>query len=153
MAPAVTVDVTLTQSHSFGALKSDSFAVAKSTHATRRTAPAAAAPAGPEQQQEVAEDAVLQAPSSSSSPSLQEFDQLCNSGSAWTWSNFWVKLYRYTLLLTKQVYLIFMTLSLRTNHLMVSCCSSSSSTFWISIWICTGIPVEQQQQQRHPVER
>jgi hypothetical protein len=130
MAPAVTVDVTLTQSHSFRALKSDSFAVAKSTHASSRAAPAAAAPAGPEQQQDVAEDAVLQATSSSCSPSSQdaEFDQLCNSGSAWTWSNFWVKLYRYTLLLTKQFYLIFMTLSLRTNHLMVSSSSSSSSS-------------------------
>jgi hypothetical protein len=126
MAPAVTVDVTLTQSHSFGALKSESFAVAKQTHASRRAAAPAAEPAGPEQQQKVAEDAVLQA-TSRSSPSLQdaEFDQLCNSGYAWTWSNFWVKLYRYTLLRTKQIYLIFMTLSLRTNHLMVSHSSST----------------------------
>jgi hypothetical protein len=79
---------------------------------------AAAAPAGPEQQEEAA---VLQA-SSSSSSSLQDatFDQLCNSGSAWTWSNCLVKLYRHTFGLLKQIYLIFMTLSLRTNHLMVS---------------------------------
>jgi hypothetical protein len=123
MAPAVTVDVTLTHSGTYSGLKSDTFRLATPTHVDRRinNRAAAAAPAGPEQQQE--EAAVLQASSSSSSSSsLQDatFDQLCNSGSAWTWSNCLVKLYRHTFGLLKQIYLIFMTLSLRTNHLMVS---------------------------------
>lgn len=48
------------------------------------------------------------------------FAELCNTGSAWSWTNWLVKLYRYTLLVIKQVYLLFMTLTLPTNQLMVS---------------------------------
>lgn len=47
------------------------------------------------------------------------FEQLCNDGSRWTWDNWGVKLYRWTLMCIKQLYLIFMTLTLPTNFLMV----------------------------------
>jgi hypothetical protein len=135
MAPEVTLDVTLTQSSTYGGKKSDSFRLTTPTHIDRPKAAAAAAPAGPEQQQE--EAPLLQAAISSSSLQDAEFDQLCNSGSAWTRSNFVVKLYRHTLGLLKQIYLIFMTLSLRTNHLMVSSWSSSSSSSMTSM-VCGG---------------
>jgi hypothetical protein len=55
----------------------------------------------------------------SSDAEAAEFDQICNEGWAWTWSNLCVKIYRFTILIIKQIYLIFMTLSLPTNHLMV----------------------------------
>lgn len=70
--------------------------------------------------------------SSSSSDRLQQeqpepaaaspraFDQLCNGGWALRWDNWKVKLYRWTILCIKQVYLIFMTLSLPTNYLMLT---------------------------------
>lgn len=120
MAPAVTVDVTLNQSSSYRALKAETFRLTTPAQIDRHVnRAAAAAPAGAEEQQEAA---VLQAASSSSSLQDAGFDQLCNDGAAWTWSNFVVKLYRNTLGLLKQLYLIFMTLSLRTNHLMVSRC-------------------------------
>eukprot|EP00878_Enallax_costatus_P005382 GHUV01005651.1.p1 GENE.GHUV01005651.1~~GHUV01005651.1.p1 ORF type:complete len:416 (+),score=35.67 GHUV01005651.1:422-1669(+) len=48
------------------------------------------------------------------------FSELCNEGRTWSWSNAVVKIYRYTLLLIKQVYLLFMTLSMPTNHLMLN---------------------------------
>jgi len=47
------------------------------------------------------------------------FEQLCNDGSQWSWANWVTKLYRWTLLVIKEVYLILMTLSLPTNFLMV----------------------------------
>ncbi|WIA41967.1 hypothetical protein OEZ86_009270 [Tetradesmus obliquus] len=118
MAPAVTVDVTLTQSSSYRASKAETFRLTTPAQIDRHVnRAAAAAPAGAEEQQEAA---VLQAASSSSSLQDAGFDQLCNDGAAWTWSNFVVKLYRNTLGLLKQLYLIFMTLSLRTNHLMLT---------------------------------
>lgn len=129
MAPAVTMNVSLTQSHSFTAYKADMFGLAKPMHASRRPATTAAVPAGSEQQQE---GALLQPASSSTSWQNAEFGQLCNDGSAWTWSNFLVKLYRHTLGLLKQIYLMFMTLSLRTNHLMVR----SSSLTLLDIRCC-----------------
>jgi hypothetical protein len=71
-------------------------------------------PAGPLEQSD-------ETPSPKSSEAeAAEFAQLCNEGWAWSWSNLKVKIYRYTILVIKQVYLIFMTLSLPTNHLMVS---------------------------------
>lgn len=48
------------------------------------------------------------------------FSDFCNDGRAWTWTNLLVKINRWTVSMIKQVYLIFMTLSLPTNHLMVS---------------------------------
>jgi hypothetical protein len=59
----------------------------------------------------------------SSDAEAAEFEQICNEGWGWTWSNLRVKIYRFTILIIKQIYLIFMTLSLPTNHLMVSSCS------------------------------
>jgi hypothetical protein len=53
---------------------------------------------------------------------LPPFESLCNDGSAWEWGNLRVKIYRWTILCIKQVYLIFMTLSCPTNHLMVRVC-------------------------------
>jgi hypothetical protein len=48
------------------------------------------------------------------------FGQLCNDGSQWTWANWRVKVYRWTLLCIKQVYLIWLAfMSVPTNHLMV----------------------------------
>jgi hypothetical protein len=71
-------------------------------------------PAGPLEQSD-------ETPSPKSSEAeAAEFAQLCNEGWAWSWANLKVKIYRYTILVIKQVYLIFMTLSLPTNHLMVS---------------------------------
>jgi hypothetical protein len=48
------------------------------------------------------------------------FEQLCNDGSDWTWANWRVKLYRWTLLFIKEVYLFWLAASVPTNHLMVS---------------------------------
>jgi hypothetical protein len=48
------------------------------------------------------------------------FEELCNDGSRWTAANWGVKLYRWTLLITKQIYLIWLAvMSVPTNHLMV----------------------------------
>lgn len=59
-------------------------------------------------------------PKSTEADEAAEFDQICHQGWAWSWANLRVKIYRFTILIIKQVYLIFMTLSLPTNHLMVS---------------------------------
>lgn len=49
------------------------------------------------------------------------FEELCNDGSQWTWANWRVKVYRWTLLCIKQIYLIWLAfMSVPTNHLMVS---------------------------------
>lgn len=49
------------------------------------------------------------------------FEQLCHDGSAWSWRNWRVKVWRYTLMMTKQIYLVWLAiLSVPTNHLMVS---------------------------------
>lgn len=48
------------------------------------------------------------------------FEELCNDGSAWSWANWKVKVYRWTLLWIKQVYLIWLAMSVPTNHIMVS---------------------------------
>lgn len=48
------------------------------------------------------------------------FEELCNDGSAWTWANWTIKLYRWTVLWIKQLYLFFLAFSVPTNHLMVS---------------------------------
>lgn len=49
-----------------------------------------------------------------------QFQVLCNDGSTWTWSNCWTKLMRFSVMVLKQIYLLFVTMSLPTNHLMVS---------------------------------
>ncbi|KAF6252543.1 hypothetical protein COO60DRAFT_516990 [Scenedesmus sp. NREL 46B-D3] len=70
----------------------------------------------------------------SSEAEAAEFAELCHQGWAWTWANLRVKIYRFTILIIKQVYLIFMTLSMPTNHLMwqlvqnVACNRSYRST-------------------------
>jgi hypothetical protein len=51
-----------------------------------------------------------------------QFQVLCNDGSTWTWSNCWTKLMRFSVMVLKQIYLLFVTMSLPTNHLMVSPC-------------------------------
>jgi hypothetical protein len=48
------------------------------------------------------------------------FEQLCNDGAQWSWANWRVKLYRWTLLLLKEIYLFWLAASVPTNHLMVS---------------------------------
>ena len=57
------------------------------------------------------------------------FEQLCNDGSQWSWSNWQVKLYRWTPLWVKQIYLFVMTLTLPTNFLMVSVTGAPSNFF------------------------
>uniref|UniRef100_A0A383WF02 S-adenosyl-L-methionine-dependent methyltransferase n=1 Tax=Tetradesmus obliquus TaxID=3088 RepID=A0A383WF02_TETOB len=59
-------------------------------------------------------------PKSTEADEAAEFDQICHQGWAWSWANLRVKIYRFTILIIKQVYLIFMTLSLPTNHLMLT---------------------------------
>eukprot|EP00879_Flechtneria_rotunda_P000635 GHRR01000748.1.p1 GENE.GHRR01000748.1~~GHRR01000748.1.p1 ORF type:complete len:385 (+),score=106.17 GHRR01000748.1:472-1626(+) len=48
------------------------------------------------------------------------FDELCNSGAQVTSRNWLNKLYRYTLLPTKEIYLPFMTWGMPTNYLMLT---------------------------------
>jgi hypothetical protein len=50
------------------------------------------------------------------------FEQLCNGGWGWTWSNCLVKLNRYFLVFLKQIFILWGSLSLPTNHLMVCVC-------------------------------
>lgn len=56
------------------------------------------------------------------------FDQLCHTGMAWNHKNFLIKIWRYTLVPIKEVYLPLMTWGLPTNFLMVSSSSNSSSS-------------------------
>jgi hypothetical protein len=73
---------------------------------------------GGQQQQE----SLLGESQSSTDPDFADtsFDLLCNNGAKWSWANWRVKLYRWTLLWPKAVYLAFLVLSVPTNYLMVS---------------------------------
>lgn len=50
------------------------------------------------------------------------FDKICHTGMAWNHKNFLIKIWRYTIVPIKEVYLPLMTWGLPTNFLMVSCC-------------------------------
>jgi hypothetical protein len=60
------------------------------------------------------------------------FEALCNGGWRWTVSNWPVKLYRWLLGWYKQLYLLLVTLSLPTNHLMVR--------VWCGVVRCGAVP-------------
>lgn len=101
------------------------------TTVPKAAAAVAAAPAGVEEQSDenasprsatsdtADATAVVEAPLDDKEVS-NAFSKYCNEGWQWSWGNALVKIYRFTLLIIKQVYLLFMTLSLPTNHLMVS---------------------------------
>lgn len=110
-------------------LKADSstMAVAEpaSPESSPETAAVAAARVGPQEQSD--ENVSPRSHTSETAPLeladdmdfSSAFNQLCNEGWAWSRKNLLVKIYRFTLLIIKQVYLLFMTLSMPTNHLMV----------------------------------
>lgn len=52
------------------------------------------------------------------------FSEICHSGLAWNWKNCLIKIWRYTIVPIKEVYLPLMTWGLPTNFLMVSSCST-----------------------------
>ena len=48
------------------------------------------------------------------------FNEICHSGVSWNRKNFLIKLWRYLIVPTKELYLPFMTSGMPTNYLMVS---------------------------------
>eukprot|EP00775_Hariotina_reticulata_P003817 gene3817-4075_t len=90
----------------------------KHRHTGKAATVKAAPPAGPHDQADVAAPAV--AVHSAEGSAAAQFHVLCNDGSTWTWRNCWTKLMRFTFAVLKQIYLLFVTMSLPTNHLMLT---------------------------------